>query len=211
MTHENLLTNLMDEKNKNNEFGDYYRGLSQNPDTKVDYYCEKCGSKYKYIDSNNRENGLITAIWKDGPSCYSNMEMNIRGKYVKSFYSLLNEITHESYGVSRNPNTKYFILVLQLKYYCEHCGKRYSNRFEIDNKSCRQITRIKINEILNCIVFEWIPYNQFNNIEKIGKNDFSTVYSAIWKDGLLNFGYNVYKRNPNTKVALKCIYISQIS
>src|ERR1044072_1277943 len=31
-------------------------------------------------------------------------------------------------------------------------------------------------------IFEWIPYNQFNDIKEIS-DDFSTVYSAIWKDG----------------------------
>ena len=35
--------------------------------------------------------------------------------------------------------------------------------------------------------FEWIPYNQFGNIEEIGKGGFATVYSAIWKDGPLGY------------------------
>ncbi|GET04144.1 hypothetical protein GLOIN_2v1881379 [Rhizophagus clarus] len=79
----------MDEKNKNNEFGDYYRGLSQNPDTKVDYYCEKCGKKqlkydgrdavFEWIPYNKficikeivRDKFLTTAIWKDGPSIFN--------------------------------------------------------------------------------------------------------------------------------------------
>ena len=34
------------------------------------------------------------------------------------------------------------------------------------------------------IVFEWIPYNQFIDIKKIG-GSFVEVYSAIWKDGPL--------------------------
>ena len=55
----------------------------------------------------------------------------------------------------------------------------------------------------NDIVFEWIPYNQFNNIEEIGKGDFATIYSATWKDGPLH--YNYY----NKKVVLKCIHNSQ--
>ena len=29
---------------------------------------------------------------------------------------------------------------------------------------------------LNGIVFEWIPYNQFNEIKEKGKNDFTTVF-----------------------------------
>ncbi len=32
----------------------------------------------------------------------------------------------------------------------------------------------------NDIVFEWIPYNQFNNIEEISKGDFATVHSAMF-------------------------------
>ncbi len=54
-------------------------------------------------------------------------------------------------------------------------------------------------------VFEWIPYNQFNDVKEIGKDDFAITYSAIWKDGPLEYGYSKYKyiRNQNKKVALK--------
>ena len=57
------------------------------------------------------------------------------------------------------------------------------------------------------IVFEWIPYDKFDKVEKIGKGGFSTVYSAIWKDGPLHYDIqkNKYKRNENIKVALKCL------
>jgi serine/threonine protein kinase len=67
------------------------------------------------------------------------------------------------------------------------------------------------------IMFEWIPYDQFNDIKEIGKGGFSTVYSAIWKNGLLYFyndddidsDYEEWKRKPNTRVALKCLHNSQ--
>src|SRR5688572_30153693 len=39
----------------------------------------------------------------------------------------------------------------------------------------------------NDIIFEWIPYNQFNDIKEIGEGGFATVYSAIWKDGPLYY------------------------
>jgi hypothetical protein len=57
----------------------------------------------------------------------------------------------------------------------------------------------------NDIVFEWIPYNQFNEIEKAGRNNLITVYSAVWKNGPL------YKkgRYPNKKVVLKCLHNSK--
>ncbi|RGB28689.1 kinase-like domain-containing protein, partial [Rhizophagus diaphanus] len=53
------------------------------------------------------------------------------------------------------------------------------------------------------IIFEWIPYNQFNKIEKIGKGGFATVYSAIWKDGPLFYREKFRRTSGNKKIALK--------
>jgi hypothetical protein len=57
-------------------------------------------------------------------------------------------------------------------------------------------------------MFEWISYDQFDDIKEIGKGGFSTVYSATWKDGLLYSGKS-WKRKSNTRVALKCLHGSQ--
>ena len=66
---------------------------------------------------------------------------------------------------------------------------------------------LKIND-LNDIVFEWIPYSQFFDIKKNGN---TIVYSALWKDGPLQ--YNSYEmkwtRGQDKKVALECLYNSQ--
>ena len=62
------------------------------------------------------------------------------------------------------------------------------------------------------LVFEWIPYNQFSDIKEIGRGGFSTVYSAIWKDGRLNYdesSENYVRSAQNKKVALKCLHNSQ--
>jgi hypothetical protein len=116
--------------------------------------------------------------------------------------------------------------------YCEKCGEIYTN---ISNKRCKscQMNDLKENlknltsknkkidelikdmylkfDYLNGIVFEWIPFNQFNNIKEIGKSNFATVYLATWNDGPLYFNKhdNMYKRNQNMKVILKCCYNSQ--
>ena len=47
-------------------------------------------------------------------------------------------------------------------------------------------------------VFEWIPYNQFNDIKEIGKGGIAT---AIWKEGPLYYSKvkRKYKRNLNEK------------
>ena len=62
------------------------------------------------------------------------------------------------------------------------------------------------------IVFEWIPYNQLDNISEISKGDFATVYLAIWKDGPLCYDYDnkEYTRKSDKKVALKCLHNSQM-
>jgi hypothetical protein len=60
-------------------------------------------------------------------------------------------------------------------------------------------------------VFEWIPYNQFNKIKEIGRNNSITVYSAIWKDGPLHYKkyINKYTRDSNKEVTLKCLHSSK--
>jgi len=60
-------------------------------------------------------------------------------------------------------------------------------------------------------VFEWIPYDQFNDIKEIGKGGFATVYSAKWKDGPLDYykDKEEWERISNYEVALKCLYGTQ--
>ena len=62
----------------------------------------------------------------------------------------------------------------------------------------------------NDIIFEWIPYNQFNKIKEIGKGGFSTIFSAIWRDGPLTCNGEKLKRlSANKEVALKYLFNSQ--
>ena len=68
--------------------------------------------------------------------------------------------------------------------------------------------QLKIN-FRDGIVFEWISYDQFNDIEEIGKSDFDAIYSAIWKDGPLTYNNVEWVRKSNKKVILKCLHNSQ--
>ena len=102
------------------------------------------------------------------------------------------------------------------KGYCKMCDNKYT---DITNKWCKpcQINDLKANftswsknEKIDSfiqekqlsithyddIVFKWIPFNQFNNIEEIKRNEFAILYSAIWK-------------NNDEKVVLKCVYNSK--
>jgi hypothetical protein len=94
----------------------------------------------------------------------------------------------EIYGISQNPDTNDFILVQ--KNFIWLSGNEKIDDF--------------IQEMLsNNDMIEWIPYNQFNDIKEIGKNNSMAVYSAIWKDGPF------YKRDSNKEVVLKCLQNSQ--
>ena len=92
--------------------------------------------------------------------------------------------------------------------FCNKCGEQYTNIHRNWCKPCQidnlkgnftnwtsenekiddfiQEMQLKIDKY-NDIVFEWIPYNQFSDIKEIGRGGFATVYSAIWKDGPLEY------------------------
>ena len=64
----------------------------------------------------------------------------------------------------------------------------------------------------NDMIFEWIPYSQFNKIREMSKGDFATIYSAIWKDGPLYYNYyeeEYVRQIANKAVILKCMHNSQ--
>ena len=138
---------------------------------------------------------------------------------------------------SQNPDTKDYIIILQ-DGFCNKCGEEYTNKYyhwckpcQIDNLKGNftnwtsgnekiddfiQEMQLKIDHPLNItfewIIFEWIPYNQFSDIKELGRSSFATVYSGIWKDGLLKYDRNTkkyVKSSPNYKVALKCLHNSQ--
>ena len=105
------------------------------------------------------------------------------------------------YGISQNPDTNDYILVQTSFTWAS--GNKTIDKF-IQEK------RLKINEH-DDIVLEWIPYNQFNEIEETDKNGSITVYSAIWRDGPLYYSYHneTYTRKSNKEIALKCLNNSQ--
>ncbi|GBC19318.2 hypothetical protein GLOIN_2v275216 [Rhizophagus irregularis DAOM 181602=DAOM 197198] len=177
-------------------------GISQNPVTKV----------YNLVL--NEKGNFATAMWKDGRLYYSRIRRKYKRilnekvllKYLDNSqninYTFLNKIAYsinESYGISQNPNTKDFIFVLQPRYYCENCGEKYNNKFEVDNKSCASCQTNHENQKINDLIQEM----------KLSKGGFSTVYSAIWEDGLLIYDGSTWKRKSNTMVALKCLHNSQ--
>ena len=64
------------------------------------------------------------------------------------------------------------------------------------------IRHTQINYIKKEGKMEFVPHDQFKNIEFIAEGGFSKIYKATWIDGpVLN--YNTMRRNPNCTVVLK--------
>ena len=119
---------------------------------------------------------------------------------------------------------------------CKKCGERYKNQYYAYGEFCIPCQRnylknnfsnwtsnnekiddfiqrmqLKIDSKFD-IILEWIPYNQFYNIKEIITDDFSTMYSTIWKDGPLDYDDDYEKkwiRLSDEKVSLKCLHNSQ--
>uniref|UniRef100_U9UP15 Protein kinase domain-containing protein n=1 Tax=Rhizophagus irregularis (strain DAOM 181602 / DAOM 197198 / MUCL 43194) TaxID=747089 RepID=U9UP15_RHIID len=199
---------------------------------------------------------VYLAVWKDGPlqrdehneelkrtpnkeialKCLYNSQSFTNDEFLKEVKSYSIEVNSYNrilnmYGISQNPNTKDYIIVLD-NAYCENCSEVYTNIREKWCKTCQlnnfkkyfshEISRNeKIDDFIqemqfeinkwNDIIIEWIPYNQFINIKEIGEIGFTTIYSAIWKNGPLQHDkhYGILKRISDKKVTLRCLHNSQ--
>ncbi|CAB4441590.1 unnamed protein product [Rhizophagus irregularis] len=154
-----------------------------------------------------------SAIWKNGPLDWDKYSKKYKRhqdknnevvlKYLHNLQNIeefLNEVKASTkfniYGISPIPNIKDYIIVLQDKDYCIKCNEAYTN---ITCK-CSQST-----------ILEWIPYDQFSDINEVNNDDLSIVYSAKWKNGPLHWDENCrkYKRhqdNKNNEVTLKYLH-----
>ncbi|GES83225.1 kinase-like domain-containing protein [Rhizophagus clarus] len=168
---------------------------------------------------------IYSAIWRDGPlneyykySYKRNSNKNVILKQLNNSQNLTQFVMNEVkkypaisssfliiYGISQNSKSNDYILV-QDKFINT---KNSPTSNEKINKTIQEIQF----EILKYddLIFEWIPYNQFDRIKQIGKGGYSTVYSAIWKDGplYLESQGEKYKRVSNKEIALKCLNNSQ--
>lgn len=114
---------------------------------------------------------------------------------------------------------------------CKKCGEKYLDKYNAKNEWCKscqinylknnflswsgnekldnfiQETQLKINGYYD-IIFEWIPYDQFDDVKEIKK---SYLYLATRKDGSLVYDLdkNKYIRKQNQNIALKYLCGSQ--
>ncbi|UZO05483.1 uncharacterized protein OCT59_025831 [Rhizophagus irregularis] len=156
-------------------------------------------------------------MWEDGPLLYDSNKYIRKSKKVVLKYlnnltyfdELLNNNKIKIYGISQITYTKNYVIVIDnedfeiyFQKYCIKCNEIYTY---IQHEWCKpcELNYLKYN--LTKFVFEWIPYEQFNDIKE--KDDL--IYSAIWKNGPLYWNEVEYTRNLDKEVVLKHVYNSQ--
>ncbi|GBC27854.2 kinase-like domain-containing protein [Rhizophagus irregularis DAOM 181602=DAOM 197198] len=160
-------------------------GISQNPDT-GDYILV-----FEWTSSNKKV--ALKCLHNSQESI--NSLINEAKKYPKKY-----EASQILFGISQNPDTEDYILVFNWT-----SGNEKIDDFILERQ-------LNINNF-DDTVLEWIPYNQFNEIKMTGKNELTTVYLAIWKDGPIHKKnkQSNYIRDSYKEVSLKCIHNSQES
>ncbi|UZO17145.1 uncharacterized protein OCT59_008506 [Rhizophagus irregularis] len=172
--------------------------------------------------SKNSSMTVYSAIWKNGPLYYNHIykdykrrpnrkvalknlhdsQNSIESLMIEVNEHLIKKLDCKYFGISQNPYTNDYIIVQNIFIWA-------SGNEKIDDFI--QEMQLKIKGCHNNVEFEWMPYSLFYEVKEIGKNDHTTIYSAIWKDGPLRFRYGEYKRDSNKKVTLKCLHNSQNS
>src|SRR2546423_14407210 len=89
--------------------------------------------------------------------------------------------------------------------WCKQCQKNYLKADFINWTSGNEkiddfIQEMQLKFDYQSFLFEWIPYNQFNDFKEMDKGGLTAVYSAIWKNGPLYYGDYKWRRNSNKKV-----------
>ena len=124
-------------------------------------------------------------------------------------------VDHEFYGVTQNPETKIYMVVLNKK--CKKCNcicnaiyfqQNFKNWTSSNNDIDKFIQDSQLSEHTKYVenALEWIPYNRFYDIKYIAEGEFG---KANWIDGKIvkwNYESQNWKReNPNIFVILKSL------
>ncbi|UZO11095.1 uncharacterized protein OCT59_002669 [Rhizophagus irregularis] len=162
---------------------------------------------------------------------------NITDEFINKVESYLADEYDVCYGISQNSDTKDYILIFSNDYLvhrCKKCGIRCGSEYENYNYHCSDWCKLcRINQLKNdftnwtsgnkiidnfiqeiqlkdCKVFEWIPYDEFFDINELGKIGLTT---AIWKNGPLSYDAQHNKKWDSTydKVSLRYLHNSQDS
>ena len=101
--------------------------------------------------------------------------------------------------------------------WCQSCNSKHFqhefNKWTSGNKEVDKfIQKFQLDATCSPEVLEWIPYENFSDIEYIAKGGFGTVYKAKWIDGYIyqwNISQNKWGRHRNQDIVLQCLNDSQ--
>ncbi|GES86453.1 kinase-like domain-containing protein [Rhizophagus clarus] len=126
-----------------------------------------------------------------------NNELNNSGNLNNDFDLYEKLLSHQVFGICikcNKPNSHY--------YWCKDCySKKFQQNFGnwtsknvyVDNF----IRELQLKARNRFELLEWVPYDRLRNIKFLAQGGFSTVYEAIWLDGLIDswdYRKNVWKR-----------------
>ncbi|PKC62377.1 hypothetical protein RhiirA1_465214 [Rhizophagus irregularis] len=168
----------------------------------------------KYI-AKGEFDGIYEAIWIDGYISYWNNEnqswkrtyrdMPVNLESLNNPSNLTLEFTnkikieHKFYGMTQDPKTKNYMMVLSykcIKCIIQICNSTYfqqnfknwtSGNDNIDKFI--QDTQLSAHENLKAAL-EWIPYGRLYDKKYISKDEFGEVYRANWIDGNIKYWEN---------------------
>jgi hypothetical protein len=99
------------------------------------------------------------------------------------------------------------------EYWCQPCNaKRFKENFKNWTSGNKDIDKLIQDSQLNAVhyknCFEWIPYENFQNVTYITKGGFGKIYLAEWTEGHIwywDIENQKWHRHNNYKIALKSI------
>ena len=105
---------------------------------------------------------------------------------------------HEFYGITQDPETKNYVVVLDDT--CENCNcvcnathfqQKFKNWTSGNNDIDKfiQDTQLSAHDNMDKAL-EWIPNDRFYDVKYIAKDKFGKVYRANWIDGHINYWSN---------------------
>ncbi|RHZ45374.1 hypothetical protein Glove_680g80 [Diversispora epigaea] len=101
--------------------------------------------------------------------------------------------------------------------WCTDCNaKRFREEFKNWSSGNSSVDELIQNTQLTANVtfekLEWIPYNEFTEVEFLSKGGFGTVYKAFWEKGYIRYfdiEEGIWRRMPNEDVVLKSLNYSK--
>ncbi|CAB4426082.1 unnamed protein product [Rhizophagus irregularis] len=164
----------------------------------------------KYI-SKDEFGKVYRANWSDGNISWDDVNQNWKRNNLNMFvnlkslnspndltFELANKIKYEFYGITQDPETKIYMMILNNK--CKICDSSICNVIHFQH---RFIDWTSGNDDIDKFIqdtqllahgdareaLEWIPYDRLYNIKYIAKDEFGKVYRANWIDGNISSKY----------------------